>query len=220
MSLFGSNIATAGSGSTRSGLTGSGSTKDKKDNSKRLFNGFLAALGLCLGVLGFYGQIIIKATCGSTPLRNSILGIILLGMILAFVAGTMFFTDTSIMNTSMFVGLLFAIGATTLGLAGVILKNATQKCENDFLCKRTICPVEDKESITNYSKVGDLPCKNLKIVAYISIATGSLLLFAGLIYVFTVYDADRREKEKMKSGSGSGVQMMNLSSFPKSSHMG
>ena len=154
---------------------------------------------MSLGALGFYGQIISKATCGSTPLKNAILGLILMGVSLGFVAGTMFFTDKSIMNTQVFVAMLFIIGGTTLGLAGVIKKNSALKCENDVVCKKTI------GDGPNQSKAGTEPCKRTDIVADIAIAIGTLLLGASLVYVYTVYDEHKRnEAEKLGSTSSGG----------------
>lgn len=187
--------ATTSSTGNSTGNLGTGKIVVKRH--RRLFNGFFAVLGLGLAILGFYGQMTIRAVCGSTPLRNSILGLILLGVSLAFIAGTMFFTDKSIMNTQVFVIMLFLIGATTLGLAGVIMKNSALKCENDFLCKKTIGDQKGQ------SKAGTEPCQNSKIVADIALAIGSLLIIAGGVYVYAVVDDDRRSKSGSTS-SGIG----------------
>jgi hypothetical protein len=180
-------------------LTSTGLNSGELSLRRRLFNGFLAILGLGLGILGFYGQMSIKATCGSTPLRNSILGLILLGISLSFVAGTMFLTDQSMMNTKVFVLMLFLIGATTLGLAGVIMKNSGIKCESDFLCKKTIGGQKGQ------SQAGSEPCKNIKVVADIALAIGVLLVIAALMYVYAFVDRDKKIKSGSTNSPSSGI---------------
>ena len=89
-----------------------------------MFNSFNTLIGLGLTICAFIMQAKIDNVCGSKPLRNSVLGILVIGMTMFWLGGVSLYSGAEVLTKNMFAGFVGALGVTLIGLGSVIVQNS------------------------------------------------------------------------------------------------
>jgi hypothetical protein len=133
-----------------------------------MFNSFNTLIGLGLTICAFTMQAKIDNVCGSKPLRNSILGILVIGMTMFWLGGVSLYSGAEVLTKNLFAGFVGALGATLVGLGSVIVQKSKQECKDDVVCKQTIATGNNSNS--------DTPCDGAKLWGGIVVAAGCLMI--------------------------------------------
>lgn len=156
----------------------------------QLFNGFNTLIGLLLTIGAFLMQAKIDRVCGSVPLRNSILGILVIGMTMFWLGGASLHSGSDLLTKNMFAGFVGALGATLVGLGSVIVQNSKQECNKDVVCKQT---GKDKDS---------KPCEGAKLWGGIVVAAGCLMIVGAGAHAMFETGTDKLLADKYKEVGG------------------
>ena len=138
-----------------------------------MFNSFNTLIGLGLTICAFIMQAKIDNVCGSKPLRNSILGILVIGMTMFWLGGVSLYSGAEVLTKNMFAGFVGALGVTLIGLGSVIVQNSKKECKDDVVCKQTIAGGNNSNS--------DTPCEGAKLWGGIVVAAGCLMIVLELM---------------------------------------
>ena len=159
-----------------------------------LFNSFNTLIGLALTVCAFVMQMQIDNVCGSKPLRNSVLGILVIGMTMFWLGGVSLFTGAEVLTKHMFAGFVGALGATLIGLGSVIVQNSKKECKDDVVCKQTIAGGNNSNS--------DTPCEGARLWGGIVVAAGCLMILGAGAHVVMATGTDKLLSDKYKEVGG------------------
>jgi len=154
----------------------------------QLFNGFNTLIGLLLTICAFLMQENIDRVCGSVPLRNSILGILVIGMTMFWLGCASLYNGSDLFDKNIFAGFIGALGATLLGLGSVIVQNSTKECKEDVVCTQT-----DKDKSSK-------PCSGARLWGGIVVAAGCLMIVGAGVHGIFETGADKTLAEKYKEG--------------------
>jgi len=146
-----------------------------------MFNGFNTLIGLGLTICAFIMQAKIDNVCGSKPLRNSILGILVIGMTMFWLGGVSLYKGAEVLTKNMFAGFVGALGVTLIGLGSVIVQNSKKECKDDVVCKQTIAGENNSND--------DTPCEGAKLWGGIVVGTGCLMIVGAGIHAMMATDA-------------------------------
>ena len=151
-----------------------------------MFNGFNTLIGLGLTICAFIMQAKIDNVCGSKPLRNSILGILVIGMTMFWLGGVSLYSGAEVLTKNMFAGFVGALGATLVGLGSVIVQNSTQECSKDVVCDQTD---KDKNST---------PCDGARLWGGIVVGAGCLMIVGAGIHAMVATRTDQMAFDKLR----------------------
>ncbi len=159
-----------------------------------MFNGFNTLIGLGLTICAFIMQAKIDNVCGSKPLRNSILGILVIGMTMFWLGGVSLYSGAEVLTKNMFAGFVGALGATLIGLGSVIVQKSKQECKDDVVCKQTIATGNNSNS--------DTPCEGAKLWGGIVVAAGCLMIVGAGAHAMLETGTDKLLSDKYKEVGG------------------
>lgn len=149
----------------------------------QLFNGFNTLIGLLLTATAFIMQAQIDNTCGSKPLRNSILGVLVIGMTMFWVAAMGLYSGVPMFATKeMFAGFVGVLGITLIALGSVVVQKSKQLCKNDVVCKQTIAGGNNSND--------DTPCEGAKLWGGLVVGAGCLMVLSAGAFGFLASGAD------------------------------
>lgn len=151
-----------------------------------MFNSFNTLIGLGLTICAFIMQAKIDNVCGSKPLRNSILGILVIGMTMFWLGGVSLYSGAEVLTKNMFAGFVGALGATLVGLGSVIVQKSKQECKDDVVCKQT---GNDKNST---------PCEGAKLWGGIVVGAGCLMIVGAGIHAMMATGTDQMAFDKLR----------------------
>lgn len=152
----------------------------------QIFNGFNTLIGLGLTICAFLMQSQIDRVCGSVPLRNSILGILVIGMTMFWLGGASLYNGSDLLTKNMFAGFVGALGATLVGLGSVIVQNSKKECKDDVVCKQT---TKDKNST---------PCDGARLWGGIVVGAGCLMIVGAGIHAMVATGTDQMAFDKLR----------------------
>lgn len=155
-----------------------------------MFNSFNTLIGLGLTICAFLMQAKIDNVCGSKPLRNSILGILVIGMTMFWLGGVSLYSGAEVLTKNMFAGFVGALGATLIGLGSVIVQNSTKECSKDVVCDQT---GKDKDS---------KPCSGARLWGGIVVAAGCLMIVGAGAHAMMATGTDKLLSAKYKEVGG------------------
>jgi len=163
-----------------------------------MFNGFNTLIGLGLTICAFIMQAKIDNVCGSKPLRNSILGILVIGMTMFWLGSISLYSGAEVLTKNLFSGFVGALGATLIGLGSVIVQKSKQECKDDVVCKQTIATGNNSNS--------DTPCDGAKLWGGIVIGVGCLMIVgAGANAMMATNSIGKLKTMKNESNAALGV---------------
>jgi len=188
----------------------------------QMFNGLNTLVGLLLTVCAFLMQARIKNACGSVPLKNSILGVLLIGITMVWVAGMSLYSGVQMFSKNVFAGFVGLLGVTLIGLGSVIVQNSKKECSEDVVCKQTVAGGNNASD--------DLPCEGAKLWGGLIVGLGCLMVVSAGGYGYFASGANvavlgKIDLMKAKSAAGGKQDMfaqmkqkVTKSEFPKFSH--
>jgi len=144
-----------------------------------MFNGFNTLIGLGLTICAFIMQAKIDNVCGSKPLRNSILGILVIGMTMFWLGGVSLYKGkgAEVLTKNLFAGFVGALGITLISLGSVIVQNSKQECKKDVVCEQT-----NKDD-------NSTPCEGAKLWGGVVVGAGCLMIVGAGIHAMMATDA-------------------------------
>ena len=155
-----------------------------------MFNSFNTLIGLGLTICAFIMQAKIDNVCGSKPLRNSVLGILVIGMTMFWLGGVSLYSGAEVLTKNMFAGFVGALGLTLIGLGSVIVQNSKKECKDDVVCKQTIAGGNNSNS--------DTPCEGAKLWGGLVVAAGCLMIVGAGAHAMMATGTDKLLAEKYK----------------------
>ena len=152
-----------------------------------MFNSFNTVVGLLLTICAFVMQSKIDNVCGSKPLRNSILGILVIGMTMLCLGGASLYSGLEILTKDIFAGFVGALGITLIVLGSFIVQHSTKECKEDVVCDQI--SGKDKSS---------KPCEGARLWGGIVVAAGCLMIVGAGAHAIMATGADQMVLDKMK----------------------
>lgn len=166
-----------------------------------IFNCFNTMIGLLLIICAFLMQAKIDNVCGSKPLRNSILGILLIGVVMFCLGGISLYQKLPALEKNPFAVFVGALGVTLVGLGSVIVQNSTQECSKDVVCDQTD---KDKNST---------PCDGARLWGGIVVAVGCLMIVGAGTYGMFASGADEAALTAVRNFAEASQNKANAKDF-------
>ena len=152
-----------------------------------MFNSFNTVVGLLLTICAFVMQSKIDNVCGSKPLRNSILGILVIGIAMFWLGSASLYSGSEILTKDIFAGFVGILGITLIVLGSFIVQHSTKECKEDIVCNQI--SGKDKSS---------KPCEGARLWGGIVVAAGCIMIVGAGVHAFTATGADKMALDKMK----------------------